>query len=232
MGGVAMAKRGRPAVEINLSADERETLQRWARRHSSSQALALRSRVVLACADPELAQTRGPPATPAAPLPAASASSSRPAARASHHLMARSPEQGQVGGAEGTEAGVAAPAVGSRPAQGIERGDTFAFQGRGGQGVEVAVVGRDPHLVGAPQVAHARSHGAPPPLAPARVAVTQRAIRVSRGLLMVVPTRRTALTTGQGLAPPRQDTRRLHRRRHHRSLKLDLMMNLAFGKLN
>ena len=37
-----MARRGRPTVEIILSADERETLQRWARRHSSSQALALR----------------------------------------------------------------------------------------------------------------------------------------------------------------------------------------------
>lgn len=46
-----MAKRGRPTVEINLSAQERDTLQRWARRHSSSQALALRSRIVLACAD-------------------------------------------------------------------------------------------------------------------------------------------------------------------------------------
>jgi transposase len=46
-----MAKRGRPSVEINLSDDERETLGRWARRHSSSQALALRSRIVLACAD-------------------------------------------------------------------------------------------------------------------------------------------------------------------------------------
>lgn len=48
-----MAKRGRPTVEINLSADERETLERWARRHSSSQALALRCRIVLACADPD-----------------------------------------------------------------------------------------------------------------------------------------------------------------------------------
>ena len=41
--------RGRPTVEINLSADERKTLQRWSRRHSSSQALALRCRIVLAC---------------------------------------------------------------------------------------------------------------------------------------------------------------------------------------
>ena len=46
-----MARRGRPTVEITLSAEERATLQRWARRHSSAQALALRCRIVLACAD-------------------------------------------------------------------------------------------------------------------------------------------------------------------------------------
>jgi transposase len=46
-----MARRGRPTVPIKLSADERKTLQRWARRHSSSQALALRCRIVLACAE-------------------------------------------------------------------------------------------------------------------------------------------------------------------------------------
>src|SRR3954447_7277611 len=45
-----MARRGRPTVPIVLSGDERRTLQRWARRHSSSQALALRCRIVLACA--------------------------------------------------------------------------------------------------------------------------------------------------------------------------------------
>ncbi|MQB01661.1 MAG: IS630 family transposase [Actinobacteria bacterium] len=44
-----MAGRGRPTVAIELSEQERETLQRWARRHSSSQALALRSRIVLGC---------------------------------------------------------------------------------------------------------------------------------------------------------------------------------------
>jgi len=38
-------------VQISLSGDERTTLQRWARRHSSSQALALRCRIVLACAE-------------------------------------------------------------------------------------------------------------------------------------------------------------------------------------
>ncbi len=46
-----MARRGRPTVEIVLSTEEREALQRWARRHKSSQALALRCRIVLACAE-------------------------------------------------------------------------------------------------------------------------------------------------------------------------------------
>ena len=46
-----MARRGRPTVEITLSAEERATLDRWARRHNSSQALALRCRIVLGCAD-------------------------------------------------------------------------------------------------------------------------------------------------------------------------------------
>ena len=45
-----MAHRGRPTVEIELSSEERATLERWSRRHSSSQALALRSKIVLACA--------------------------------------------------------------------------------------------------------------------------------------------------------------------------------------
>jgi len=46
-----LARRGRPTVPIILSTEERETLQRWARRHSSAQALALRCRIVLACAE-------------------------------------------------------------------------------------------------------------------------------------------------------------------------------------
>ena len=46
-----MARAGRPTVEITLSANERSTLERWVRRHSSAQALALRSRIVLACAE-------------------------------------------------------------------------------------------------------------------------------------------------------------------------------------
>ena len=46
-----MPRRGRPAVAVTLSAEERRTLEQSARRHSSSQALALRCRIVLACAD-------------------------------------------------------------------------------------------------------------------------------------------------------------------------------------
>jgi transposase len=43
--------RGRPVPELRLSAEERETLQRWARRPKTAQALALRARIVLACAE-------------------------------------------------------------------------------------------------------------------------------------------------------------------------------------
>jgi transposase len=46
-----MADRGRSRAGLVLSDDERETLTRWSRRAKSSQALALRSRIVLACAD-------------------------------------------------------------------------------------------------------------------------------------------------------------------------------------
>jgi transposase len=46
-----VARRGRPAVAIELTEHEQETLQRWARRHTSSQALALRCRIVLGCAE-------------------------------------------------------------------------------------------------------------------------------------------------------------------------------------
>ena len=41
---------GRPKALLELTDDERGQLQRWARRRKSSQALALRSRIVLACA--------------------------------------------------------------------------------------------------------------------------------------------------------------------------------------
>lgn len=46
-----MPRRGRPTARIELSEDERETLERWVRRHSSAQSLALRSQIVLGCAD-------------------------------------------------------------------------------------------------------------------------------------------------------------------------------------
>ncbi|MDT0470249.1 IS630 family transposase, partial [Streptomyces gibsoniae] len=46
-----MAKSGRPKSELVLSDEERVTLQRWERRAKSSQALALRCRIVLACAE-------------------------------------------------------------------------------------------------------------------------------------------------------------------------------------
>jgi len=46
-----MARRGRPTAPILLSDDERETLDRWARRPKSANALATRCRIVLACAE-------------------------------------------------------------------------------------------------------------------------------------------------------------------------------------
>ena len=44
-------RRGRKAVVIDLNEDERETLERWARRRSTAQGLAMRSRIVLGAAD-------------------------------------------------------------------------------------------------------------------------------------------------------------------------------------
>jgi transposase len=46
-----MPQPGRPKAALELADDEREALTRWARRPTSSQQLALRSRIVLACAD-------------------------------------------------------------------------------------------------------------------------------------------------------------------------------------
>jgi len=46
-----MPSLGRPTARITVTDDERATLQRWARRPSSAQALALRSRIVLASAE-------------------------------------------------------------------------------------------------------------------------------------------------------------------------------------
>src|ERR1043165_67401 len=45
------ARPGRPVAELVLTGAERDQLTRWARRAKSSQALALRAKVVLACAD-------------------------------------------------------------------------------------------------------------------------------------------------------------------------------------
>jgi hypothetical protein len=45
-----MARTGRPKAELTLSDDERATLQRWAHRAKSSQALALRANIILTCA--------------------------------------------------------------------------------------------------------------------------------------------------------------------------------------
>ena len=47
-----MPKTGRPKSELVLSDEEREQLTRWSRRRRSAQGLALRSRIVLACAEP------------------------------------------------------------------------------------------------------------------------------------------------------------------------------------
>src|SRR3954470_21549426 len=51
-----MGQRGRPTAQIVLSDDERATLERWARRPTTGQALALRCRIVLAAADGTLNQ--------------------------------------------------------------------------------------------------------------------------------------------------------------------------------
>jgi transposase len=58
-----MATAGRPKSALVLSGEERATLERWARRPSTAQALALRCRIVLACAqggnDIEVAERAG-----------------------------------------------------------------------------------------------------------------------------------------------------------------------------
>jgi transposase len=46
-----MAERGRPKAPLVLTGEERQTLERWARRRTSAQAVALRARIVLACAE-------------------------------------------------------------------------------------------------------------------------------------------------------------------------------------
>jgi transposase len=46
-----MPRSGRPKAVLELTDPERDQLRRWARRRSSAQALALRSRIVLGCAE-------------------------------------------------------------------------------------------------------------------------------------------------------------------------------------
>ncbi len=46
-----MARTGRPTAKLVLTDEEGETLRRWARRPKSAQALALRAKIVLACAE-------------------------------------------------------------------------------------------------------------------------------------------------------------------------------------
>src|ERR1039458_1978618 len=48
---VHMPRLGRPKKPLVLTDEERETLERWARRPKSPQSLALRSKIVLACAE-------------------------------------------------------------------------------------------------------------------------------------------------------------------------------------
>jgi len=43
--------RGHPMPELTLTTDERDTLERWARRPTTAQALAQRARMILACAE-------------------------------------------------------------------------------------------------------------------------------------------------------------------------------------
>ena len=42
-------RRGRPKTPLTLTTEEYETLERWARRPTTAQALAQRARIVLAC---------------------------------------------------------------------------------------------------------------------------------------------------------------------------------------
>src|SRR6266571_6904707 len=46
-----MTRTGRPKAELTLSDNERATLERWARRAQSSQAIAQRANIILACAE-------------------------------------------------------------------------------------------------------------------------------------------------------------------------------------
>ena len=47
---------GRPKAPLTLTAEEQQKLQTWARRATSSQRLALRARIILACVNETLNQ--------------------------------------------------------------------------------------------------------------------------------------------------------------------------------
>jgi len=47
-----VSRTGRPKTELTLTDEERSELMRWSRRAKSAQSLALRARIVLACAEP------------------------------------------------------------------------------------------------------------------------------------------------------------------------------------
>ena len=51
-----VARRGRPTSPVELSSEERQTLERWARRPGTAQSLAMRTRIVLACAEGKTSQ--------------------------------------------------------------------------------------------------------------------------------------------------------------------------------
>jgi hypothetical protein len=44
-----MPRRGRPMPALVLTSEETETLERWARRPTTAQALARRARIILSC---------------------------------------------------------------------------------------------------------------------------------------------------------------------------------------
>jgi hypothetical protein len=49
--GVSEMRTGRPLSPLSVSQEQRATLENWARRPKTGQALALRARIVLACAE-------------------------------------------------------------------------------------------------------------------------------------------------------------------------------------
>jgi hypothetical protein len=54
--------RGPRPVPLTLTSADREALERWTRRRTTAQALALRARIVLACAEPGATNSAASPA--------------------------------------------------------------------------------------------------------------------------------------------------------------------------